>query len=55
MPKECLEHVWDLFVWVYKNRMDDFFIFFYFLEEKSAESLSYRGQNNPSAEMSAFV
>lgn len=54
MPEECLEHVWDLSVWVCRNGMDDFF-FFHFLKEKSAESLSYRGQNNPSAEMSAFI
>lgn len=32
-----------------------FIFFFNFLEENSAERLSYRGQNNPPAEMSAFV
>lgn len=26
VPEECLEHVWDFFVWVCKNRTDDFFI-----------------------------
>lgn len=55
MPEECLEHAWDFFVQVSNNRMDNCLFFFNFLEEKSAESLSYGGQNNPPAEMSAFV
>lgn len=38
MPEDCLEHVWDLFVWVYKNRMDNF-LFFLFLGEKISRKL----------------
>lgn len=42
MLEQSLEHVWALFAWVRKSRMDNFVIFLYFSEEKSAEILSCR-------------
>lgn len=42
MLEQGLEHVWALFTWVCKSRMDNFVIFLYFSEEKSAEILSCR-------------
>lgn len=53
--EEGLEHMWDLFVWVCKNKTGNLYFLFNFLKDNSAESLSYRGQNNPPVEMSAFV
>lgn len=40
--EQSLEHVWDLFAWVCKSRMDNLVIFLYFSGEKSAEIVSCR-------------
>lgn len=55
VPEEGLQRMWDLFVWVCKNQTGNLYFFSNFLKDNSAESLSYRGQNNPPVEMSAFV
>ena len=38
MPEEWLEHVWDLFVGVCKNRMD-FFLIYLFLRGKISRKI----------------
>lgn len=56
MLGECVEHTWDPLVWVCKSNVGiaHFFVCC-FLMGSSAENLSYRGWNNPPAEVSAFV